>query len=95
VLSKQRGPTANEIERVTKANEVRDEINSLIRIQLSNAAGVTIIDPQSYLCDEYPVCFASIGGRYSYWEQQHLNRNGSLLLVPVWKSVISGLYKGE
>lgn len=95
VLSKQRGPTANEIERVTKANAVRDEIISRIRIQLANAAGVTIIDPQSYLCDEYPVCFAEIDGRYSYWEQQHLNRNGSLLLVPLWKSVISGLYKGE
>jgi hypothetical protein len=95
VLSKQRGPTANEVERVTKANEVRDEVNSQIRIQLSNAAGVTIIDPQSYLCDEYPVCFADIDGRYSYWEQQHLNRNGSLLLVPLWKTVISDLYKGE
>jgi peptidoglycan/LPS O-acetylase OafA/YrhL len=95
VLSKQRGHTDYEIKSVTQDNEVRDEIISQIRIQLSNAAGVTIIDPQRYLCDEYPVCFADIGGRYSYWEQQHLNRNGSLLLVPLWKSVISGLYKGE
>jgi hypothetical protein len=95
VLSKQRGPTAYEIERVSKANEVRDEIISQIRIQIANADGVTIIDPKSYLCDEYPICFADIEGRYSYWEQQHLNRNGSLLLVPLWKSVISDVYKGE
>jgi len=95
VLSKLRGHTANEIEMVTKANKVRDAINSEIRIQFSNVAGVTIIDPQSYLCDEYPVCFSNIEGRYSYWEQQHLNRNGSLLLVPLWKKVISDLHKDE
>ncbi len=95
VLSKLRGPTQQEIEKVVSANMVRDEINSLIRLRFANMNLVEIVDPQTSLCSDYPMCFSMNQGRYLYWEQQHLNRQGSLQLVPLWKSIISDRHKGE
>jgi hypothetical protein len=53
--------------------------------------GVIIVDPQEFLCENYPECSAEIDGTIAYWEKQHLNRFGSMKLVPLWMKTIEKL----
>ena len=52
---------------------------------------VVIVDPAERLCPTYPECFAVSGGSVTHWEKQHLNRVGSLNLVPFWSEVLGEL----
>ena len=72
-------------------NSVRDEIAAEIRAKLSAIDGVQIVDPSSNLCGEYPKCSAVSDGLITHWEKQHLNRIGSLQLIPFWKTTIGPL----
>jgi hypothetical protein len=54
-------------------------------------SGVIIVDPQEYLCENYPECSAVIDGTIAYWEKQHLNRFGSMKLVPLWTKTLAEL----
>jgi peptidoglycan/LPS O-acetylase OafA/YrhL len=73
-------------------NRVRDEIAAEIITRLSAIDGVHIVDPSSNLCGEYPKCSAVSGGLITHWEKQHLNRIGSMLLTPFWKTTIGPLF---
>jgi hypothetical protein len=72
-------------------NSVRDEIAFELRNQLEGLDGVQIVDPVAYLCGTYPKCSSVSGGLITHWEKQHLNRIGSLQLVPFWKTTIEPL----
>jgi hypothetical protein len=81
-----------ELNQALEWNRVRDEIAAELRTKLSGMDGVQIIDPGSYLCEEYPKCSAVSGGLITHWEKQHLNRIGSLQLTPFWKEAIGSLF---
>ena len=70
-------------------NIVRDELIAQIREEVSGMNGVMIVDPQEYLCENYPECSAVIDGTIAYWEKQHLNRFGSMKLVPLWTKTLA------
>jgi peptidoglycan/LPS O-acetylase OafA/YrhL len=72
-------------------NIVRDELIAQIREEVSGMNGVIIVDPQEFLCENYPECSAEIDGTIAYWEKQHLNRFGSMKLVPLWMKTIEKL----
>jgi hypothetical protein len=72
-------------------NIVRDELIAQIREEVSGMNGVIIVDPQEYLCENYPECSAVIDGTIAYWEKQHLNRFGSMKLVPLWTKTLAEL----
>jgi len=80
-----------ELNQALEWNRVRDEIAAEISTKLSASDGVQIADPSSNLCGEYPKCSAVRGGLITHWEKQHLNRIGSLLLTPFWKTAIEPL----
>jgi hypothetical protein len=80
-----------ELNQALEWNRVRDEIATEIRTKLNAIDGVQIVDPSSYLCNEYPKCSAVSSGLITHWEKQHLNRIGSLQLVPFWKKTIGPL----
>jgi len=79
---------------VLEFNAVRDEISLQIINRLHGISRVTIIDPQEYLCTSYPKCSAVIGGNVAYFNNSHVNRFGSLQLVPLWRSAITAIYGG-
>ena len=74
---------------VKEFNKVRDGINQIIRSRVGVIAGVTVLDPKDFLCEKYPDCSAVINGNIAYWEKQHLNRYGSLMLTPLWETELS------
>ena len=80
-----------ELNQALQWNIVRDEIAAEIRTKLGGIDGVQIVDASSYLCNEYPKCSAVSGGLITHWEKQHLNRIGSLKLIPFWKTTIGPL----
>jgi hypothetical protein len=80
-----------ELNQALEWNRVRDEIVAEISTKLNAINGVQIVDPSSNLCEEYPKCSAVSGGLITHWEKQHLNRIGSLQLVPFWKTTIEPL----
>ena len=81
-----------ELNQALQWNIVRDEIAAEIRTKLSVIDGVQIVDPSSNLCGEYPKCTAVSSGLITHWEKQHLNRIGSLLLTPLWKTTFGSLF---
>jgi hypothetical protein len=74
---------------IKEFNKVRDGINQIIRSRIGVIAGVTVVDPKDYLCEKYPDCSAVVNGNIAYWEKQHLNRYGSLMLTPLWEIELS------
>ena len=81
-----------ELNQALEWNSVRDEIAAEISTKLSVIDGVQIVDPSSNLCGEYPKCTAVSSGLITHWEKQHLNRIGSLLLTPLWKTTFGSLF---
>ena len=49
--------------------------------------GVGILDPLPYLCDERQ-CYGSRDGKALYTDDNHLNRDGSALLAPLFAKVV-------
>ena len=92
ILSKVFSPVrSSELRQAIRWNEVRDEIADRIIERFSGMADVVIADPAEGLCPTYPECFAVSGGNVTHWEKQHLNRVGSLNLVPFWSEVLGEL----
>jgi len=85
------GPRNLESSEAKKFNEIRDGISAQILERFSERSGVVVINPQEYLCETYPKCSAEIDGDIAYWEKQHLNRFGSMKLVPLWMKTIEKL----
>ena len=48
--------------------------------------GVIILDPSPYLCDE-KFCYGSKDKLPIYYDDDHLNENGSMLLTPLFESI--------
>lgn len=94
VLSNFYSVETTELSAAKEFNTVRDEVNVQILKRLHGIGGVMIIDPREYLCQSYPKCSAVIDGNVAYWEKQHVNRFGSLRLVPLWKSALTAIYGG-
>jgi hypothetical protein len=85
------GSRSNENTSAQNFNRVRDELIVQISERLSSINGVVIVNPQEYLCEKYPECSAVINGAIAYWEKQHVNRFGSLKLVPLWMKALAEL----
>ena len=92
ILSKVFSPVrSSELRQAIRWNEVRDEIAERITERFTGMTDVLIVDPAERLCPIYPECFAVSGGSVTHWEKQHLNRVGSLNLVPFWSEVLGEL----
>lgn len=69
--------------------EYRKRNDFVWRIQdmANERCGVAILDPLPYLCDD-ELCYGSRNGTPLYRDDNHLNRDGSYLLVPMFVKVI-------
>ena len=81
----------SEVKAALNLNETRDEIAFALNGRLSGVNGVEIIDPQPLICPFYPKCSAETFGKITHRDAQHLNRVGSLNLVPFWSEVLGEL----
>jgi len=77
-----------EVENVDKHDELRASILGLIEERIATS-GATLLDPSELLCQSSNVCASVLGGKLAYSNPQHLNRVGSLKLIPLWKSLLS------
>lgn len=75
---------------IAKHNELRASILELIkgRIEIS---GATLLDPSAFLCKAPNDCASVLDGELAYSNPQHLNRIGSLKLIPLWTPLLSKL----
>jgi peptidoglycan/LPS O-acetylase OafA/YrhL len=79
-----------EVADIAKYNELRALILELIEERIVNS-GTIVLDPQELLCQSTYVCGSVIDGELAYSNPQHLNRIGSLKLIPLWTSLLSKL----
>lgn len=79
-----------EVADIAKHNELRASILGLIEEQIGTS-GATLLDPSAFLCQSTNVCASVIDGELAYSNPQHLNRIGSLKLIPLWTSLLSKL----
>ena len=79
-----------EVADIAKHNELRASILGLIEEQIGTS-GATLLDASVLLCQSTNVCASVIDGELAYSNPQHLNRIGSLKLIPLWTSLLSKL----
>ena len=79
-----------EVQDIAKHNELRASILELIKGRIETS-GATLLDPSAFLCQSTNVCASVIDGELAYSNPQHLNRIGSLELIPLWTSLLSKL----
>jgi len=79
-----------EVKNIAKHNELRALILGLIEERIATS-GATLLDPSVLLCQSLNVCTSVLDGELAYSNPQHLNRIGSLKLIPLWNSLLSEL----
>jgi hypothetical protein len=73
---------------INDRNQVRSEIIARITNEKS-MQNVVLVNPTDALCPSANNCSSVLDGELAFWNEQHMNRLGSLKLVSLWKATLS------
>ncbi len=82
-------PATNTEDEMWAHNRLRDIVNEELHRRFEGSNKVEIVDASEELCGSSPTCALDRIGTLQYWHKTHLNRYGSLRLVPFWSRVLS------
>ena len=71
-------------------NQVRAKIIARITNEES-MQNVVFVNPTDAFCPSVNTCSSVLDGELAFWNEQHMNRIGSLKLTSLWKTALSGV----
>jgi hypothetical protein len=82
-------PATNTEDEMWAHNRLRKIVNEELHRRFEGSNKVEIVDASEELCGSSPTCALDRIGTLQYWHKTHLNRYGSLRLVPFWSRILS------
>jgi hypothetical protein len=82
-------PATNTEEEMWAHNRLRKVVSQELRSRFNSLNNVEVVDASEQLCGSSPTCALDRTGKLQYWHKTHLNRYGSLRLIPFWSRILS------
>ena len=82
-------PATNTEEEMWAHNRLRKVVSQELRSRFNSLNNVEVVDASGELCGSSPTCALDRTGTLQYWHKTHLNRYGSLRLIPFWSRILS------